>query len=258
MLGEFHVFYGNDDGTYQSPATLQNSEGKSLAIASDLVTDYICTRPYAVDLNGDGHLDIVAGSKTGKFYLFQANDSGQYSDSSVQLTDSSNQPLKLDGHSDPYFVDWDGDGDQDMLSGDHSGAVYFFENTGDKFAPAFAKPVTVVASAFKGDIPLYSDGITRPQGGTRVSVADMNQDGKLDILVGDVADIYTPKEGVSEAEARKQLSQLAADWAAVERKNREAAVSVREKIDTLSPLFKRRGEIVDGQATGFVWLYLQK
>ena len=34
------------------------------------VTDKICTRPFAVDLNGDGKLDIVSGNFSGTFGFF--------------------------------------------------------------------------------------------------------------------------------------------------------------------------------------------
>jgi len=41
----------------------------------------------------------------------------------------------------PTFVDIDGDGDLDVMSGYRNGNTYFFKNTGSATAPAFAPNV---------------------------------------------------------------------------------------------------------------------
>ena len=35
-------------------------------------------------------------------------------------------------HSDPFVIDWDGDGDLDLLSGSSNGGVYWAENRAGK------------------------------------------------------------------------------------------------------------------------------
>ncbi len=43
---------------------------------------------------------------------------------------AGDQPLKIEGyHCDPFVIDWDGDGDLDLLSGSSEGGVQWAENT---------------------------------------------------------------------------------------------------------------------------------
>ena len=42
---------------------------------------------------------------------------------------SDGKPLTIEGHhSDPFVIDWDGDGDLDLLSGSSEGGVQWAEN----------------------------------------------------------------------------------------------------------------------------------
>src|SRR5205823_377552 len=53
-----------------------------------------------------------------------------------ELILAGDKPLKLPGaHSDPFLIDWDGDGDLDLISGCSDGGVYLAENKAGKGKP---------------------------------------------------------------------------------------------------------------------------
>ena len=127
------------------------------------------------DYNGDGLRDLLMG-----------HDSRRTSSQMVVYLNSGTaqnpklgapQPIKLPGprmrRPSPYLVDWDGDGKIDMLCGTDSDKVYWFRNTGSNKQPVHAAGVALKLIGPKKNYRC------------RLDVADWNNDGKLDLLVGD-------------------------------------------------------------------------
>ena len=125
-------------GRFRPAEVLKGTDDKPLLIPlgtdKDAWIDVICTRPMAVDWDGDGKLDLITGNFTGTFYLFKGEGKGRFQPKGELIT-SENGPLKIDGnHSDPFVVDWDHDGDLDLLSGSSEGG----RRSGRRTSPAQA------------------------------------------------------------------------------------------------------------------------
>ena len=295
MAGLFQVLYGNSDGTFRKAEPLKGSDGKLLILPGTReknLTDKICTRPFAVDLDGDGKLDIVTGNFGGSFFWFRGEGKGKFNPNA--------EPIKVGGkilqlppgghHSDPFIIDWDGDGDLDLLSGSTDGGVYLAENIAGKGKPpVFKEFKALIFPAGKewqqdsGKVLRETD-LKRPTYGCRIWVADMNHDGKLDILVGDRTTLVFPKNGVSEAEMQKRRAEWQKEYDAAQavyakamnNAGSGATGSVGSLLSALGRLFgadssarnkaqqdlmkvyEKRSAFMTEETTGFVWLYLQK
>ena len=138
MAGLFQVLWGQDDSTFAEATPLSGTDDEVLEIPvpndeekSMVSLATICTRPIAVDWDGDGDLDLVVGNFGGTFYLFLGEGNGKFLPTPERMM-AGDEPLQISGHhSDPFVIDWDGDGDLDVLSGSSNGGVQWAENVAD-------------------------------------------------------------------------------------------------------------------------------
>jgi len=190
--GGVYVMAGKGKGEFAAPKGLLDKSGAVLRIAQFWDGDHWADRPdatfpgelgvgaAAVDWDADGDLDLVLGAYKGRMYLRKnlgaAKQAAYATDDEPVL--AAGKPLVVEsGHAMPCVADWDGDGRWDLISGSDSGAVSWWRNIGAAGKPVFDAPVELVAaSSKKADAP-----------GTRAqaTVADLDADGKLDLLVGD-------------------------------------------------------------------------
>ncbi len=267
MAGLFQVLYGKGDETFRPAEVLKGTDGQPLIIPAkgeEQLTEKICTRPFAVDWDGDGHLDLVVGNFSGTFYWFKGQGKGKFAPK-PELIKSGSEPLKLgSAHSDPFVIDWDGDGDLDLVSGSSNGGVWWAENKAGKGKVPDLKPFRPLIEPtpmIQYGQPLKEKDLTGPTRATRVWVADVNGDGKLDLLVGDSVTLVTPVKGISPEEFKKRFAKWQEDFQAASAALGKAGSDEKTRAKALeeyNKTYQRRSEFMHEEMTGFVWLYLRK
>jgi VCBS repeat protein len=267
MAGLFQVLWGEAGGKFKEAAVLNGTDKEPLIIPiknkSEMIQN-ICTRPWAVDWNGDGKLDLVVGNFAGSFYVFTGEGNGKFAPKPEPvMTGRGSEPLKIQGHhGDPFAVDWDGDGDLDLLSGSSEGGAQWAENTaGRDKLPALKQFTTLIKPGQKfasGELVSEQD-LTGPTQSTRVWADDVNGDGKLDVLVGDDITLVSMAKGVT----KKQYDQKFEKWtkardAALKAMNDAEGSAQESARNRYQEVYEKRKEFMREDATGFVWLYRQK
>lgn len=220
-----------------------------------------CTRPFAGDLDGDGDLDLVVGDLDGSFTFIPFEQGGFAA--TGQLLGPTN--FRVNGHSDPFLIDLDGDGDLDLVSGCANGGVYRSENLGDERTPKFesleewiAPPPRRIVDCPKPELGSY--WLTGPQRHTRVCLGDVDGDGVTDLLVADEYKVRSARPGFSPAAASAELEPLVQPWAEqmaswpdAETPERDTALGEwNTGMETLEHSLNRTSQISQG---GGVWLY---
>jgi hypothetical protein len=266
MAGLFQVLWGQPDGTLKEAAVLEGTDGEPLIIPADeqTITENICTRPMAVDWDSDGDLDLVVGNFAGSFYVFTGEGEGKFLPEPEKIM-VGDEPLKISGaHSDPFPVDWDDDGDIDLLSGSSNGGVLWAENVADDgeepVFDSFRELIQPGKQVRYGE-PINDKELTGPTSSTRVWADDVNSDGKLDVLVGDSVMLVSLPAGLSEEELKEKQTQWEEKIAKVSEEFSAAGDDEDKRTELsqkLQELYAERSEFVIEDRTGFVWLYLQR
>ena len=185
---------GNVSLDYENVWMYQNTGSSSQAIFSRLSKDFLqkemvdvgrSASPVFFDHNNDGLLDLIIGNftyKTSQNSKFPAltyyQNTGNATTPEYTLITRDYMNLsqafnpQVNGYH-PTFGDLDGDGDKDMILGDYTGEVHFYEN----ISPLGDSARFVLAQAkFKGiDVGQFAT----PQ------LIDINRDGKLDLVIGE-------------------------------------------------------------------------
>jgi hypothetical protein len=178
-----------------------NSQGLDSIIQQDTVFPSTGTQAslsifpatFIVDINDDGKKDLIVtpnavnAAKNADMVMSFINNSSTAFNFSFQQSDFLiNQMLDLGGGSKPCLVDLDNDEDLDLVIATHGNFLYtqnshdrlvYFENIGSKTNPKFLLKDTNFLQINQGSEQLYE---------MAPSFGDLNQDGKLDLLIGDM------------------------------------------------------------------------
>ncbi len=157
--------------------------------ASPLTVTYRAT-PYIYDWDGDGLKDLLCGNGDGYVFLFKNIGTAQapvYAPGThIQ---AGGTDLNLGIRSVVRMFDWDGDGVKDLVGSSDTG-VYWCKNIGSDSAPILQAPVALRA-------PVSGSGLVPIAIGPRMrlDLVDWNNDGAIDLLVGNYLGEVTYYEG---------------------------------------------------------------
>ncbi len=126
-----------------------------------------------MDYDGDGMLDLIVGDRNGNIHYYR-----RIAEAPITLTKEDDIVcagviIDVGGNSAPVCVDWDEDGNRDLLAGNEAGKVRLYINETIDTDPVYSSFTLIQSSG--SDISRYRNC---PQ------VYDMNQDGKKDLLCG--------------------------------------------------------------------------
>lgn len=133
--------------------------------------------PFMADINNDGVSDLLVGNGDG--YLFYYVNRGDHARpifrSPIMLEDAEGMTIAVDGHCTPCVVDWNEDHKKDLLLGSDRGTLVVYLNQGSDSDPEFSSPYSIEAEGTEFNVGSFAAPF----------VADWNNDGKKDLLVGD-------------------------------------------------------------------------
>lgn len=195
ICGEFldKLTWFENTGTRERPVY---AKGKRLRNAKgEIAMDLEMIIPVAVDFDGDGQVDLVVGDEDGRVALIRNTGKvrkGMPVFQSPAYFKQQAAHVKFGALATPYSVDWDDDGDEDIITGNSAGYIGFIENTGTfNGMPRWAAPVLLKS----GDKTIriqagYNGSIQGPAeakwGYTTLSVADWDGDGLKDIIINSI------------------------------------------------------------------------
>ena len=150
--------------------------------------------PMAVDWDRDGDVDLVVGNEDGRVVLLE--NTGEVRDrmpvfrSPVYFQQEADL-LKFGALATPFSVDWDSDGDEDLICGNTAGYIGFIENLDGGNPPKWNNPRYLEADGkviriMAGDSGSIQGPAERKWGYTTLSVTDWDGDGLLDIIVNSI------------------------------------------------------------------------
>jgi hypothetical protein len=175
---------------YAAGERLLTVDGKPLVMDLQMIT------PTAIDWDGDGDIDLIVGDEDGRVAWIE--NTGRLSGRrpsfrSPRYFRQEADDVKIGALATPTAIDWDGDGDTDLIVGDTAGYLAFLENQSGpgverpkweapKLLEAAGKAIRIMAGP-NGSIQGPCEA---KWGYTTQTVADWDDDGLPDLVVNSI------------------------------------------------------------------------
>jgi len=157
--GELFLFRGGPDRSFAAPEMLKDKNDEYINIGGGI------TEQPDGSIYITGHAEFEK-TPEGTFAVYHGK----------RIESTTDKPISITGTASAvHAVDWDVDGDFDLLVGDIGGSVYLIPNEGTATSYSFGKEEQIRA----GNKPLRVNGDAGP------FIADWDADGDIDLLVGD-------------------------------------------------------------------------
>ncbi|HDT12330.1 MAG TPA: T9SS type A sorting domain-containing protein [Candidatus Marinimicrobia bacterium] len=166
--GDLDMFSGSNLGDikyYENTGTIHAPTWKEKSSSFTSLKHSIYSSVTIGDVNNDSLPDAIVGDLSGNLYLHMNTGTG------FTLVSDALSHIALGGWSVPRLVDFDEDGDLDIVAGNETGNLFYFENQGTPENPDWV------------EIPDYFNSID--VGWNCVpTIADFTGNGRMDVLTG--------------------------------------------------------------------------
>ena len=222
ICGEFvdRFTWFENIGTREKPVF---AEGKFLENEAGIITmDLEMIIPVALDWDKDGDIDLVVGDEDGRVALMEntgtiRNQMPVFKNPVYFFQEA--QYVKFGALVTPYAVDWDEDGDEDLICGNSAGYLGFIKNLDGGNPPKWNKPALLTADGeviriMAGENGSIQGPCESKWGYTTLSVADWDGDGLHDIIVNSIWGkvIWYKNTGTQGSPQLSQAQPVQVDW----------------------------------------------
>ena len=176
--------------SYSVGRKLSTSDGSRLHMSLQMVV------PSAIDFDKDGDTDLIVGDEDGRVAFVEhtgsLDEGGLPSFRAPVYLRQAADWLKCGALSTPCVVDWDGDGDEDIVCGNTAGFIELFTTLGGSgFSTRWSAPERLVGGDDVIRIQAGPNGSIQGPceakwGYTTISIGDWDHDGKFDVVANSI------------------------------------------------------------------------